>query len=210
MRLAVAAVAIVALAPACVRVAAEAATTGREPHSPRRMEFDGEAESDRWRIIGDRLMLGRSDGVVNSTEDGIEFSGTVRRNIGGGWCSARRELEAPLDLSDCGEIVLRVRGDGRTYGFDLRDSAELDGTYWEAVIAPPAGEWAEIALRPEQFHPLRRGSPASTKEKLDWRSIQSLAIVVAKGQTGAYAVEVDAVEFRGARETSEVARTAAR
>lgn len=157
----------------------------------RPIDFADPCEASRWRVVGDRLMLGRSEGAVETREGSIEFRGTVRRRIGGGWCSARRDLGTPLALEDNFRIALEVRGDGKTYGFDLRDSAELDGIYWEApIIALADAEWSTIVLEAKDFRPLRRGSPAEAEHPLDLRAIRSVALVIAGGQTGPYSIQV--------------------
>jgi hypothetical protein len=183
-----------ALLPGDAGVAAEEASPS-EKAPVCRIDFEDAQEPSRWRIVGDRLMLGRSEGAVIANDGVGEFFGTVRHRIGGGWCSARRAFDPPLRLDDEFRVILEICGDGKTYGFDLRDTKELDGIYWEATLAPPAGEWTTVELAAAKFHPLRRGSPASTDETLDLRSIESAAVVIARGQTGPFSLKIREVVF---------------
>lgn len=183
------------LMPAIAGIAADETRSAPSGGIVCRIAFDDADELARWRIVGDRLMLGASDGAVVA-RDGIgEFRGTLRRRLGGAWCSARRPLDPPLELADDFRAVLSIQGDGNTYGFDLRDSDALDGIYWEATVAPPSGEWTEVTLAREDFRPLRRGAPAKPRAPLDLHSIKSVAFVIGEGQEGPYSLKVRETSF---------------
>lgn len=153
-------------------------------------------EAKAWRIYDDRLMFGDSRGAVRVEGEALLFEGEVKERAGGGWWSARRPLERPLDLSHGERLRLRFRGDGRTYGFDLRDDASLSGVYWESQVRTVPGETQEVVLTPGDgdFRPLSFGSPATSAHPLDRARIVSFAVVVGNGQTGPFRLAVDAIE----------------
>jgi hypothetical protein len=154
--------------------------------------------AEDWEIIDDRRMLGRSRSEfhLNPEDASGSFTGTVKPSRGGGWCSVRRTFAEPVDLSDASVMVLHVRGDGRTYGFNLRDNKSLAGAYYEAPFATTAGEWQDVELPIADFKPLSFGSPDPDATPLRTGRIHSVAFVIAQGQTGDFHLEIESISWR--------------
>ncbi len=104
-----------------------------------------------------------------SAADGYAtFRGTVSFENNGGFSSVRSPAVVH-DLSAFEGLVLRVRGDGKRYGFRLKIDASFDGVSYQFQIEPPAGEWTEIFAPFSGFHPCLsrtgcRGSSAAGSE----------------------------------------------
>ena len=68
-----------------------------------------------WRIVDDGVMGGLSKGERDISKDGIlRFFGTLSLENNGGFSSLRTG-DVKLDLSGAEGVILRVKGDGRTY-----------------------------------------------------------------------------------------------
>ena len=80
------------------------------------MTMDMSAEP--WRAINDGVMGGISAGRMVQTEAGLRFEGELSLENNGGFASVRRVVEA--DLAETGGVLLKLRGDGRTYKVSLR------------------------------------------------------------------------------------------
>jgi hypothetical protein len=185
---------IVALAGVLLGGAVGCAHVGSSIPASVLVDFSDPAEAGRWTTHDDRLMLGRSRGTVTAGDGFGVLEGVVQNRRGGGWWSCRRRLEPPADLSGSTALRIRLRGDGLVYGFDLRDSSGLGGTYWEAPIRTDAGEWQEVVLSlPADFEPLELGAPVVAKAPLDLTVIRSVGFVVARGQTGSFRLEVESI-----------------
>ena len=68
-----------------------------------------------WRVVDDGVMGGLSQGKREIGDDGIlRFFGTLSLENNGGFSSLRTG-NVRMDLGGADGIVLRVKGDGRTY-----------------------------------------------------------------------------------------------
>jgi hypothetical protein len=92
--------------------------------------------------------------------------------------------------------VLRVRGDGHTYGFDLRDDRSLAGVYYESVFASTKDEWMTVELPLNSFQPMKMGSPSKSTKTLNVGETCSVAFVIAGGQTGPFRLEIDTIGWK--------------
>jgi len=97
-----------------------------------------------WPHINDGVMGGISSGEMFAGDGYATFRGTVSLENNGGFSSVRSQVVVH-DLSAFDGLVLRVRGDGKRYGFRLKTDASFDGVSYQFQIEPPAGEWAEIS-----------------------------------------------------------------
>ena len=80
-----------------------------------------ENEGFSWQIVNDGVMGGLSKGNVEHTSDNImHFWGTLSLDNNGGFSTVRSRVN--FDLSNDLGLLLRVKGDGRTY------EARLDST----------------------------------------------------------------------------------
>ncbi|MBP84302.1 MAG: hypothetical protein CMO61_10710, partial [Verrucomicrobiales bacterium] len=91
-------------------------------------EFQSDdANAVEWQIVDDGVMGGLSKGNLALSESGIlTFSGTLSLKNNGGFSSIR---SAAIDrnLSNDLGILLKVRGDGRTYTMRLESTATFRG-----------------------------------------------------------------------------------
>jgi monofunctional biosynthetic peptidoglycan transglycosylase len=101
------------------------------------------------------------------------------------------------DLSAFDGLILRVRGDGTTYGFRLRTSASFDGVSYQAPLAPPSGEWTDIVILFSDFEPVWRGRLVADHPPLDPARITTMGIIVSR-QEGRF--QLDIANIRGYRE----------
>ncbi|MHC4292119.1 MAG: CIA30 family protein, partial [Planctomycetota bacterium] len=82
-------------------------------------DFSEESVADQWISVNDNVMGGISEGQFRITDDKtLEFSGRLSLENNGGFASIRTK---PRDLNINGydTIGLRLKGDGRTYYFNL-------------------------------------------------------------------------------------------
>ena len=86
-----------------------------------------ESEKLDWRVVDDGVMGGLSQGKREIGKDGIlRFFGTLSLENNGGFSSLRTGT-VKLDLSGAEGVMLRVKGDGRTYQVRLSTDAEYRG-----------------------------------------------------------------------------------
>jgi hypothetical protein len=92
------------------------------------MEFK-ESDAD-WRIINDTVMGGMSSSRFRILKGLAVFEGQVSLENNGGFASVRSQ-PGNDDLSKTRGLLLRVRGDGKSYSFRLRTTEAFDGISYE-------------------------------------------------------------------------------
>jgi hypothetical protein len=145
-----------------------------------------------WNVVNDDVMGGISTSRFDISQEGTAvFTGRVSLENNGGFASARTRMQA--DLGGHSGIVIRVKGDGKTYGFRLRtvSRGRVTPYSWEALFTAPAGEWSEINLPFSSFRPVYRGRQLVNMPDLDVRNIAEAGLMVSNGQAGPFRLEID-------------------
>jgi hypothetical protein len=161
--------------------------------APALFDFTAPDAARGWEPVGDRVMGGVSRGRLAAAPGGPAiFEGEVSLENGGGFASVRSPARA-LDLSGVGALLLRVRGDGRTYKLGLRTDPGLDGPTWQAPFRPPPGRWEDVRIPLADFRPTWRGRPVPGDPPLDAAAVARLGLVVGDGQAGPFRLELEAI-----------------
>jgi len=148
------------------------------------------AEPGRWIAVHDTVMGGRSDGGLGRTDDGhLVFSGNLSLANNGGFASVRT-LPRDLPLASRTGLVLRVRGDGRTYQVRLRLDDRFDGIAWRFRFPTAAGAWTTVTVPFEACEPVWRGRRVPGQGRLDPARVRQLGFMLADKQEGAFRLEI--------------------
>jgi monofunctional biosynthetic peptidoglycan transglycosylase len=160
-------------------------------HFARVIDFSDPDEIARWSAADDVVMGGISSSRLGATEDGTAlFIGTVSLENGGGFASVRSNA-ATRDLAGARALVVRVRGDGRTYKLRVRTTSSFEhGASYLASFPTEPETWQEIVLRPSDFVASRRGRVVPDAAPLDLREVQSFGLLISNRQAGPFALEV--------------------
>ena len=83
-------------------------------------DFDIQSDSSNWRVVDDVVMGGRSSGSFTIDENGHGvFKGNVSLENNGGFSSLRYRFKK-LKTKGYTKVVLRVKGDGKSYQFRVK------------------------------------------------------------------------------------------
>ncbi len=159
---------------------------------PVNLEFD--AGVSGWRTVLDGVMGGRSTGRVTQPEAGIlRFSGELSLENNGGFSQTQTSLPVG-SMKDAIGIEARVRGDGRTYHFDVRcsDVRVMAGSF-QTNFDTVAGEWVTIRLPFEGFRLYTFGRPVPNAPKLTPALVESIGVTLADKKAGAFQLDIDYV-----------------
>jgi transforming growth factor-beta-induced protein len=163
-------------------------------------EFDAsEKEKIKWSITNDSVMGGRSRGKVSLSNSGtLRFSGDLSLENNGGFSTVRTG-RVDLDLSDSQGLVMRVKGDGRTY--QLRAGTDARYRFMEvsfkADFPTTKGKWTEVRVPFNSLEGSFRGRELKDKA-FDPGKIRRLGLLLADKQPGAFDLEVDWIRAYGA------------
>lgn len=145
-----------------------------------------------WNVINDGVMGGVSTSQFTHRIDKVVFSGVVSLQNNGGFASVRSAPE-PLDLSAFQGIVLRVRGDGKVYKFNLRTDNSRNSINYRHAFETKAGEWITVELPFADFQPSFRGRIVTEAPPLDTTIIVTLGFLIADRQQGPFRLEIKTI-----------------
>ena len=155
-------------------------------------EFQKENEIDNWRIVNDGVMGGLSESNIAWDKENktFIFSGNVSMENNGGFASVRT-IPQNFDKGDFKKIKLRVKGDGKTYKFRMRNSSRFDGIAFSLDFETEENKWTEIEMEVTDFQPTFRGRIYDQYGKLDPNDLQQIGFLIAGKQEGKFHLEVD-------------------
>lgn len=153
-------------------------------------DFKDPESAKPWQAVNDGVMGGRSDGRFKINDEArMEFFGTLSLANNGGFASVRAK-GTKLALKRDEIIVARVRGDGRTYTFNLYTQNDLGGYSYRQSFETEKGEWLEVEMPVNQFVATWRGR-VFPNEKLDPSKVSGLGFLLGDKKAGAFKLEID-------------------
>ena len=153
--------------------------------------LDRPEDAQKWRAVNDGVMGGRSEGTFRINRNGIlEFYGNLSLENRGGFASVRLE-PAKLGLSEQDALIIRFRGDGRTYICNLYVPTDRIAFSYRAEFGTEAGRWQEVRLPLKSFRATWFGKTLSNAPAIDARNIRSLGFMIADKKAGPFKLEID-------------------
>ena len=160
------------------------------------LEFDGGTKG--WQTVLDGVMGGLSTGRIAAGEGGtLRFSGELSLENNGGFSQIRTAVPEGTFEGATG-LLLRVKGDGRTYQCDIRSSRlRLMAGGYQSTFPTKAGAWTEVEIPFDKCVANSFGQRLRNAPALDPASIESVGITLADKKEGPFALEVDWIRPMG-------------
>ncbi len=156
-------------------------------------DFSAPDALSSWTARNDGVMGGVSLGRLVRGEGCAVFEGLLSPERGGGFASVRAAIE-PGALDGARRIVVRARGDGRTYELRLFTEGVEPGVSYAASFETAGGEWTEHALPLEAFRAVRRGRPVPGAPALRAEDVRGVGLLLAGGQFGEFRLELASLD----------------
>lgn len=151
-------------------------------------EFNKPNAEEAWRNINDNVMGGVSEGKLRITDDKtLEFYGALSLENNGGFASVRCK-PAKLDLSKYDAVKFKVRGDGRSYYFNINVPSLIPAFSYRAKFDTKKGEWQEIEIPLKDFHATSFGQ--EVPGVLNRAKVQAVGFLLADKKAGSFKLEV--------------------
>lgn len=153
--------------------------------------FDSGHADARWFSVNDDVMGGVSNGRFE-TEAGVgRFVGALSLDNNGGFATIRSPGRN-LDLDGYDGLLLRVRGDGRRYGFSvLPTDRRYEVNTWRVDFDTVAGEWQEVRVPFSSLVRQVMGRRFPESAPLAASRIKSLAFSISDKNESPFLLEVD-------------------
>jgi len=145
-----------------------------------------------WSVVNDGVMGGLSEGKISYTEsETLRFRGMLSLENNGGFSSIR-SARTEMDLSAADGVVMRVKGDGRTYQLRLATDARYRGMEmsFRANFATKKSQWTEIKIPFESLKGTFRGRDLSNR-KFDPGNVKRVWILLGDKKAGPFDLEID-------------------
>lgn len=154
------------------------------------LEFAG-ADEPEWGAVNDGVMGGLSRGGPRIREGVLHFTGTLSLENNGGFSSVRTR-PGNHDLSTAKAMILRVKGDGRTYQLRISTDARHRGSRisYGAEFATTAGEWVEVKVPFVSLVPSHHGRQLDGPP-LDLSKVEEIGLLIGDGKAGDFALAVE-------------------
>jgi uncharacterized surface protein with fasciclin (FAS1) repeats len=176
-----------------------------EPISKTLVDFSDESVAKQWISVNDNVMGGISEGGFRITDDELlEFSGNLSLENRGGFASIRtRPIELNLDGYD--KIGLRLKGDGRTYYFNLMTSSRSAASSYRVPLNTQKDTWQDIHINLNDFVYTSFGRVIATAAPLKAKDIQSMGFTLSDKKPGPFQLEISEIRAEKTTETNKTA-----
>lgn len=192
-----------ALASVLLAVCALAMTTHAQ--EKRLTDFSSQDAEQAWRSVNDGVMGGVSEGRSQVTDEGtLLFTGNLSMENNGGFASIRTRA-ARLGLGGYDAIVVRAKGDGRTYNFDLRTDESRMASSYRTTIETLPNQWIEVSLPFDEFFFNSFGRQIN-REPLDPARVVGMGITLSDKNPGPFRLEIAYV--KAVKQTANPSRVA--
>lgn len=152
--------------------------------------FDYGPDSPSWYSVNDSVMGGVSRGRPTMMEgSGVRFSGILSLENNGGFSSIRSDSPA-YAFSRGKELLVTVKGDGRTYYFDLRTNARQRAFSYRQSFKTVAGEETTVRLPLAGFVATRFGRRMMNDQPLEPSQVKSIGVTLADKKPGPFRLDI--------------------
>ncbi|WP_432822471.1 CIA30 family protein [Trichloromonas sp.] len=157
-------------------------------------DFTRSEEIRRWQPVNDMVMGGRSESLVEGTEDGaMVFAGRVSFENGGGFASIRSQA-GHFETEGAAGLLLTLRGDGKRYKISVRCDRAFDGVSYQTPLPTSAGVRQTFRIPWSALRPSYHGQQLTDLPPLDPARIRRFGILIADHQEGPFRLEIYRIE----------------
>lgn len=151
-------------------------------------DFNKNSNMDNWRVIDDGVMGGLSRGnLIINKEGHAEYSGYVTTDNNGGFSSIRYNFENK-DVSNYNHVVLKIKGDGKSYQFRIKENRTQRYSYIQTFNT--TGEWEVIKIPLKDFYPSFRGYKLN-KPNFNSDTIEEIAFLIGNKTNEYFKLKID-------------------
>jgi NADH dehydrogenase [ubiquinone] 1 alpha subcomplex assembly factor 1 len=162
-----------------------------EPADKQRLfDFENAGTAPKWFPVNDGVMGGLSTGLADIKHGSLHFSGDLSLENYGGFASIR--AAGDYDFSGKQKVVMRIKGDGRTYQLRLATNARYRGSAvsYGAEFATEKARWIEVEIPFESLSPSWRGTKLDGSP-FDASEVAEIGILIGDKKDGRFSLEVD-------------------
>lgn len=151
-------------------------------------------EVNNWKIVGDNVMGGKSNGkfTINEKGNGV-FEGKVSLENNGGFAMVQYHFN-PISVKGISKVLLKVKGDGKRYQFRVKCKKTDFYSYVHYFSTSPSNkeDWETIELTLSKMEPKYRGRSLDIKN-FDCETIAEIGILIGNKKAEGFRLEIGGV-----------------
>lgn len=153
-------------------------------------DFSNSKNISEWYVVDDGVMGGRSQGEMSFNDVGNgHFRGYVTTENNGGFSSVRYAFNTK-NVSKFKKVILKVKGDGKTYQFRLKSDSSMHYSYIQSFET--SGSWETIKLSFNNFYPSYRGSTLDLPN-YPGEMIEEIALFIGNKRKENFSLEIEKI-----------------
>lgn len=154
--------------------------------------FKTDKDFKYWRIVNDGVMGGLSTSKFYKDNDGYGvFEGVVSLENNGGF--AMVQYNCNVDVNSAKYIVMKIKGDGKTYQLRIKDKRN---TYYSYVQNfKTTGNNETITLNLSDFQPYFRGRKLQMTNFND-NQIEQIAILIGNKKEESFKLSIESISLK--------------
>ncbi len=157
------------------------------------VDFTDAEELDRWVVVLDGVMGGRSSGGISFNDGDAFFSGSLSLANNGGFASVRRVWPQTVGGND--RVVIKVLGDGRKYQLRLRQDRRFNGIAYAVEFKTIAEQWLEFEFSAEDFSAVYFGRLVRGAAPLELDNVKQVGFLIADKRPGDFKLQIDSLSM---------------
>lgn len=159
------------------------------------LESKNSSTLQRWQIVNDGVMGGLSQSKMILNDDGfVNFYGNVSLKNNGGFASLRAYVD-DIKFEGFNGVEIRLKGDGKKYGFTIRQSRYFTGYSFNAGFETNRDQWQTIRIPFEEFKLRFYGRSVNNNSIIAPDKIQQLGIIISDKQAGDFNLIIDHIKL---------------
>lgn len=152
------------------------------------------SSKDKWRIVNDDVMGGKSSSVVAIKNNEIIFSGSVSLKNNGGFASLRSPVK-DYNFEGYEGIELKIKGDGKLYSISMKETTYFTGQFYTANFKSKKDEWVTLQIPFDKFKLYYFGRETNSDKKVPLPGIKEISFLIGDKQEGDFQVLIDYINL---------------
>lgn len=155
--------------------------------------YDFNEQQGEWASIAESTTLSRANSEFSIQNGHLRYRGAqAAETTESNQNLAIQAVQKEIDLSSYDGILLRVKGDGKTYALDLASLGQPNLRHLQYRFET-TGEWQLIKIPFEEILAPENMGYGMKASEVDWAELNVIGFVIDKGQAGSFELLIDEI-----------------
>ncbi len=147
---------------------------------------------DKWIIIDDVVMGGKSFGKFKIEEEYGVYYGAISLENNGGFSSIRFRSDN-INIDNYTKVVLHIKGDGKRYQFRIKETVNDRHSF--VAYFETTGDWEDIEFSLSDFYPIFRGKHLEMPN-FSGKTIAEIGFLIGNKTAESFQLKIDSVMLK--------------